>query len=456
MQKENHITYDLINNLIKSKNYFKALEEIDKYLNKNSRDIRILSQGAFVSMQISNYVSSINYLNRILRFDSNNVDALVNLSTILYKLDKFEESRDIILNLPDQNIKSPSTLSQCGINCQRLGMLTESKKYIEACIKLSGKKKELLYRLAFPYLALGIFPDAWILFENRIGQIPLNSVRQIPSIIKNESIRWTGQNLNKKTLMIVFEQGFGDFIQFLPYVIELKQIYKFSSLIIVCKQELISLLESIPEINKIFSDNDDLKEITFDYWVLVMSLPLVFSKLGHMFKGKIPYIKAINILLTRETLRNGKKKAVGLVWKGNPNHSNDKFRSIKTLNDIKEIFELKEFSFHSLQIQPDKAELKKFNINDLSHYINDFRDTSDLISQLDLIISVDTAIVHLAGAMNIDCWLMLSKVNTDWRWLSKNKTYCYESLTFFKQKKFNDWRHVSQNLKLNLLKFADL
>ena len=104
-----------------------------------------------------------------------------------------------------------------------------------------------------------------------------------------------------------------------------------------------------------------------------------------------------------------------------------------------------------MQINKNPKELEGINFSPLSSCINNFQDTANIVSSLDLVISVDTSTVHLCGAMNKECWLLLPKVNTDWRWIKKSSTQ-YKSIRIFMQRKYNSWGEVIDEVSSELIK----
>jgi len=453
--KESHsANLNEIKLLVNQQKFHDAYKDICTYLKIRPNKAEALLLGAFLANKLEKYSKSENLLKKAIEINPRNIGARVNLSSVLYKLEKFSESKKIIIQTLNLRIEDPNINSQLGSLAYRLGLFEESKLFISQAIKKSSNKRELLYRLSFSYLALGLVDDGWALFENRIGIITQNSVRFIPRIIYNKSDYWKGENLQMKSLLVVYEQGFGDFIQFLPYVLNLKKNFHFR-LKIVCKKQLIPLLKNITEIDEIYDDEDkiSLEKINFDFWVFIMSLPNIFSNINLKHEVNTPYIDSNKQIFTQQELRKDKKLSVGIVWKGNPNHKNDKYRSISDMSLIKKISKVDSINFYSLQINEEIKQFGAINLISLDGYIDNFQDTVNIVSSLDLVIAVDTSIVHLCGAMNKECWLLLSRVNTDWRWVKETSTQ-YNSVKIFMQKEYNFWGDVIDEVCFELKKLT--
>jgi hypothetical protein len=207
------------------------------------------------------------------------------------------------------------------------------------------------------------------------------------------------------------EQGYGDQIHFARYLALLRQRWKMR-ITLVCRPVLTRLLETMGSADQVFSPEEAPAE-GYDCWALSLSLPLhcaTFSE--QVIPAKLPYLKAPQASLVKwhNALPDAGYK-VGLAWQGNPKHRNDAWRSLPQ-ELLAPLLDVPGTSFVSLQPGASFPGLVA-----LDKPLQDFSDTAALISQLDLVISADTAVAHLAGAMAKPCWLMLPHYRTDWRWL---------------------------------------
>lgn len=252
---------------------------------------------------------------------------------------------------------------------------------------------------------------------------------------------WDGSNLAGYTILLYAEQGLGDTIQFLRYVPLVKQCG--GKVMFECPESLYRLLINFNGIDTLIKQGEDLPY--FDVQLPLLSLPHILGTNLENIPAKIPYLNIKEYHNFCLDIPLDTKLKVGIVWAGSPqNPSND--RRSCSLSYFTEMLKIPGIAFYSLQKEPQVKEIQEFTdrilIQDLSDRLNDFADTAIIISQLDLIISVDTAVVHLAGALGKPVWLLLSFV-PDWRWmLDREDTPWYPTMRLFRQKRLGDWTEV--------------
>ncbi|CAN2041792.1 protein O-GlcNAc transferase [Candidatus Magnetomoraceae bacterium gMMP-15] len=259
---------------------------------------------------------------------------------------------------------------------------------------------------------------------------------------------WDGSEFKGKILLVYTEQGFGDAIQFIRYINKLKKLG--GTLLIECHSSLVRLFSSIINKKCIVVRGSEVPE--FDMHIPLMSLPHLFKTELNSIPKDSPYLyppeDADNEILNIIKAYDNKTK-VGFVWSGNPKHGHDSKRSCD-LFYFKPLFELSDFIFFSLQKVGIKA---NFPVIDLSELLHDFADTASVISNLDLIITVDTATAHLAGALAKPVWVLLP-FKSDWRWLLNRKgSPWYPSMKLFQQSKSGDWTNVISRISKDLKQF---
>ncbi|MRR49706.1 MAG: pilus assembly protein PilF, partial [Rhodocyclaceae bacterium] len=260
--------------------------------------------------------------------------------------------------------------------------------------------------------------------------------------------QWQGEPLDGKSLVVCTEQGFGDNIQFARYAPLIKA-RGASRLTFVVPAPLQTLFLSISSIDSVVSDFNSLPP--HDFWVFPLSLPFLFGTTVDSIPNSLPYLHPSPDLLAfwRDRLPPA-SFSVGLVWKGNPDHANDTNRSLPSLASLAPLWSVPGVTFISLQKGQGEDEASSppplQPLFPLGHLLRDFADTAAVISQLDLIICVDSAIAHLAGALNVPCWVLLPSVGTDWRWLrDRSDSPWYPSaLRLFHQSSPNDWQQTIQ------------
>ncbi|MGB3404032.1 MAG: TIGR03032 family protein [Microcoleaceae cyanobacterium] len=263
--------------------------------------------------------------------------------------------------------------------------------------------------------------------------------------------KWNGEDISDKTLLIHTEQGAGDAIQFIRYIPLVKQ--RCQRIILVCTESLKPLFETVEGIDQIMTAGD-ISLSAFDVYCPLMSLPNIFKTTLDTIPADIPYLKVTSKL----KLKTSKTKFnVGIVWAGSPTHKNDKNRSCK-ITDFLPIIQLPNITLYSLQKGEKSQELQLLSnpskVKDLESQLNTYAETAAIINQLDLIIGVDTSVVHVAGALGKPVWTLLC-YNPDWRWLlDREDTPWYPTMRLFRASQPGDWAGVMTQVQQALGELA--
>lgn len=261
--------------------------------------------------------------------------------------------------------------------------------------------------------------------------------------------RWEGEIFSGRRLLVHYEQGFGDIFQFVRYLPLVKA--RGGIVLFAAKKPLLRILETVAGIDYAV-DADLITPDAFDLSVPLMSLPRIFGTTLKTIPAPIPYIKP-NLELTtawQDKLSNIDNMKVGLVWAGNPKNRQGLKRSCHLTALAKILSSLDNITYFSLQLGKTAAQINEvtgyLTILDYTDQIEDFADTAALIANLDLIISVDTAVAHLAGAIGKPVWLLLPYAN-EWRWLSdRQDTPWYPTMKLFRQPTPGDWQTPLQQI----------
>lgn len=273
--------------------------------------------------------------------------------------------------------------------------------------------------------------------------------------------RWRGESLAGRSLLVGYEAGHGDVIQFCRYV-PLLAAAGAARVGIVCQPALQSLLRSLPGVDGVMPFDGPWPRQGWDCWVPLLSLPGLMGSRPDKLPAHLPYVQPdaarvpyweaqFSQICPRPTLR------VGLVWQGNPDFENDAQRSLSSLAVLAPLWSVPGVSFVSLQkgtgesqadVPPPGQPLWA-----LGGQLQDFADTAAALTQLDLVISVDTAVAHLAGALGKPCWLMLPAHLTDWRWLQRrdDSPWYPGVMRLFRQTRTDDWTDVVYALRQALI-----
>lgn len=289
------------------------------------------------------------------------------------------------------------------------------------------------YNLALAQLRNGEFAAGWRNYEWRWEFEELHLRRR-----NFRAPLWHGEPLAGKTILLHAEQGLGDTIQFARYAPLVAA--RGGRVILEAQPPLVHLLEQLPGIEKVVSFGAGLP--TFDCHCPLMSLPLAFGATVETIPSPEGYLRAQR---RAERPADSGNFRIGIAWSGNPLHKGDAGRSIP-LESLLPLARLPGFTLISLQkgtgieqLEPLKEHLP---LDDAASAHADMRETAELVSTLDLVLSVDTSIAHLAGAMGKPLWLMLSWV-ADWRWMEQRATSpWYASACLFRQTSAGDWPSV--------------
>lgn len=273
------------------------------------------------------------------------------------------------------------------------------------------------------------------------------SVRSCKSkILQTEKPLWEGEPLDGKTLILTLEQGFGDQFQFIRYAELIKTAWPTARVWFSCAGCLHSVLAGCKGLDGCLPDHmtEEFKALCppFDYHLPLLHLPDVFRTSLETIPANVPYIVP-HPDWKQLVLAPTEKKKIGFVWAGSPTHGKDKFRSMSPEQFQRFIDAAPDCQFYSLQCGPRAHEvLQMRNCVDLAQHITDWTQTADVLRQLDLLISVDTAVAHLAGAMAVPVWILIPS-SPDWRWMQcRSDSPWYPTAKLYRQPAKGDWESV--------------
>jgi tetratricopeptide (TPR) repeat protein len=329
-------------------------------------------------------------------------------------------------------------LSNMGIVLQNQCKLEEAMRYYEQAVDSDPSYFKAKWNKALLELLLGDFEKGWKGYEVR------HHIREVAPRSFSSPL-WLGGPLNGARILLHAEQGLGDTIQFLRYVPRVQAAG--GTVLLHVPGTLFRLTESMPGIVEVATECESLPE--FDCHCPLMSLPLAFGTKLISIPGTVPYLNVPNeARKAADAIPWGTGTFhVGLAWSGNPAHREDQFRSI-LLSQFEPLFSLSGLQFFSLQIGSAASQLGTFQnpVIDLQLAIEDMADTAALISHLDLVITVDTAVAHLAAALGKPTWVLLPFA-PDWRWLlDRDDSPWYPTMRLFRQPRIGDWNSVIEQV----------
>lgn len=433
-------TYKKINNFNKAKNYY------DKAINLDPNNFIYYYNKGIIFYEEGNYYKALDCF-RESAYCNKNVDLVYyNLGNTYIKLEDYYNAIKSFKMAIELNGKFSQAYFNLGVTYEKIKLPAEALKCYEQASIIEPKNYSYAWNKSLMLLKLKRYKEGFYEYESRLKK------SNYKYILNGK--RYSGENLAGKVLLVYTEQGFGDAFLFIRLIPHLKKAG--CRILLFTHEKLIRLFKE----NNFADEYYDLKDIFdakiyYDYYISLLSLPAVFnvSPFDKEFTGK--YIT----VGSNENLENIKLEAdkfnIGIAWKGNPEPKANRVRHTE-LRYFKALSEIKNVKLYSFQLN-SKNELQDcgFDIVDLSSYINDFYDTAYLLTKIDLMISVDTGILHLAGTMGVNTLALLPN-NLDWRWNDNfGVSDLYPSIKLIKQSLDYNWDSVFEQLIIEVKKIVD-
>jgi hypothetical protein len=355
----------------------------------------------------------------------------LNLGAMLTSLHRAADA----LAVYDAAPASPALLSNRGMALVCLGREAEGEACYRAALAQDPGYRKAAFNLAYVLLRQGRWDEGWQRLEARDWLVPMQDHLRLP--------RWDGGPLAGRRILVGVEAGHGDMIQFCRYCEHLKTLGA-ARVGVLCHPGLAALFGTLRGVDEIIPLDRDVERADWDAWVAPLSLPLHARTTVDTVPAALPYLAPDPARVARLApllaAAPGELK-VGLVWKGNPRFENDAARSLPGLATLAPLLGVPGVRWFSLQKGEDEV---AEGITDLAPFIADFADTAALIAGLDLVITVDTACAHLAGALAKPCWVLLPAWMPDWRWLAdRTDTPWYPRvMRLFRQRRDGAWDEV--------------
>ena len=395
-----------------------------------------------------NYIEAVDSFKKALRIDPNYVEVYNNMAIAKKALCAFDEAIDLYRKAAEINPTFFEAFNNLANSLRDKGLCDEAIENYNRAIEINPNDYNAYRNRSLALLLNGNLHEGFKQYQHQ-RQLSLNIQTNRHDCKKP---RWDGTPINGKTLLIHFEHGYGDNIQLIRYLPMVKKLGV--TVLFEAPKPMLSLLRNFPGIDHLIEAGADrgVRE-DFDFYTALMDLPAIFETTLTTIPLNVPYLFA-----DKEKTEKWKKRLdtccykAGIVWAGKPSHSNDLNRSC-SLNSFAALAGIKNLKLFSLQ--KDKAAsqvgmVDNFKIENLSDHLTDFCETAAVIENLDLVISVDTSVLHLAGAMGKPAWGLLP-FSPDWRWLlEREDSPWYPTIKLFRQKTFGDWKDVFERVKSEL------
>lgn len=376
------------------------------------------------------------------------LDTALNLGNLLQRAGRFEEAITVYKPWLAQHPGHGELARNLAMAYQGIQQFNSALQCLSEALEASPQDGELHLARAMAWLADGQFEAGWAEYEWRFetAQVPRRKFSQ-PT--------WEGDDLTGKTLLVTAEQGYGDAFQFVRFLPLLQQ--KGARVLMECHPGMGRIFATVAGADTVFERSPDGSVAQlFDCHVSLMSLPHCLNLGGETMAGRTPYLAVPEEIESKwaEVFSDVTGLKIGFVWAGSQTNGAGRFRSCP-VEAFTPLFSTPESTWVCLQVGPEGADLlpcreKYPNLIILQDDLTDFAQTAAAITQLDLVITIDTAVAHLAGGMGKPVFLLLPAM-ADWRWgRHETTTQWYPTMRLFRQPRPGDWQAVMEAVQVEL------
>lgn len=362
--------------------------------------------------------------------------AMLQLGTLYEERHMWGAAQQRYLQAQKLDPSNPDLLTSLGILFHKQGNWTKARRYYQEALQLNPQHTVTLYNLALLELLLGEFGAGWVHYRarTRIYPTPLQGSPHLTW--------WDGkENLAQHSIYILPELSYGEYLQMIRFAEALQA--RGAEVIAVHDAAMQPILATCPWVSAVIGP-EEFAQRTQGYQVLVGDLPYCLEITAETIPDHVPYLDAPadKCAAMQARFANVSGMKVGICWAGSRHFGADAARSMQ-LAEIKSLFNFTQVTWVNLTSRQDASLGDSFpQVMDVSESLKDFGDTAAVLAQLDLVITVDTAVAHLAGAMHRPCWVLLSRV-PDWRWqVNRHDSAWYPGITVFRQKNLGNWNDV--------------
>lgn len=417
--------------LLRAKGVYEAIIR-----DRPDHDAAVLHLG-IIAHQSGNNAQAIALIQQAMSINPTRGEAYFNLGVILSAENRLEEARNAFDSALHWRPYYSNAYALRAIVHKRLGEHDRAISDYDCSLAIDPHAAEVHRNLAISLLTMGVYERGWLEYEWR-WKCP----DYAPTLVKTP--RWFGEKLHKRSLLVFDEQGFGDTIQFSRYL----SMFNDENIVLAVSRPMMRLISSVRPDLKIVAKEEIIPDS--DFICPLPSLPLAFKTRLDTIPAQTPYLMAEPALVEKWRLRLPQAKLkVGVCWQGNPRNPIDSERSFP-LEALEPLSSYPGVCLISLQKTHGEQQLQTRPQNLQIHVLGDefdagpdaFVDAAAVIANLDLIISIDSAIAHLAGALGRPVWLALA-FDGDWRWLSnRDDSPWYPTMRIFRQPRAGDWQSV--------------
>jgi Tfp pilus assembly protein PilF len=344
--------------------------------------------------------------------------AVMNLATLLAQQMRFDEAEQCYRQAIALEPGDPAPWSNLGAMLTCLRREGDAQACLRHALNLDPNYDKARFNLGYLWMRQGRLQEGWL----------CNEARPFPATLQARLgiARWSGEPLRGRSVLLATDAAHGDLIQMVRYARVLKA--KGAARVAVWGQPALrSLLSRAPDVDCYIAFDEPFAPAEWDCWAPLMSLPHLCGTTVDDIPAVLPYLHAEPSRVGCRAKAMAEQGAhaglrVGLVWRGNPRHENDAQRSLPSLRTLKPLWQVPGVHFVSLQSGAGSEQARRpparQPLLSLHEPLGDFLETAAVVANLDLVIGVDTSVVHLAGALGKPVWVLLSDYKTDWRWMN--------------------------------------
>jgi tetratricopeptide (TPR) repeat protein len=405
-----------------------------------------------IQLQQANVADAVSYLEQTVRVAPKYADAHSELGNALAEQGRLAEAEGQLREAVRLRPNQAETLNNLAVVLGKQGKWNDAVATFRDALQVDPNHGWIHYGLGAHLLLLGNFEEGWPEYEWRWR------TREFTPRPFHQP-RWDGGPLDGKVILLHAEQGLGDTLQFIRYAPLVKE--SGAKVVVECQSSLVDVLAQTPGIDTLLAEGTSLPP--FDVYAPLLSLPAIFETDVASIPVDVPYVfaDAARVERWRDEIEAATGFKIGIAWKGRPTHQRDRERSVspEAMAPLAAVSGVRVFS---LQVGPGREQLttlgSRLPITDLGGRFDlaSFADAAAAIKNLDLIITVDTALAHLAGAMNVPVWVALPFA-PDWRWqLGREDSPWYPSMRLFRQPMPGDWNSVFARITAELAKTSSV
>lgn len=451
--------YLRVGNLLKNqKKQEEALSFFERGLQTTPHALDLLNAAAGLLKDLNRFEEAINYYRSACEQNPQNLSCLLELGNTYNMINCWPEALECYKKILEIRPNTHEVLYNFGYTLKKMGYVQESIEVYDKVLKMSPEYPQARFSRSLAYLSLGDFNRGWPEYEWR-WQAYNESPKKYPQPV------WDGSNPAGKTILVYAEQGLGDTFQFIRYAKCIKD--QGGHVIAEVQKPLKKLLSLCPYLDAVFTPQETKPH--FDAHIALMSLPMAYKTEVNTIPTEIPYLFARPDLveLWRNKLAEDKNFKIGLCWQGNPLYRSQFLRQavagksmhVKTLLPLGKI---KGITLYSLQKISGTDQLEELGDKLIIHTIpgldeenGPFMDTAAIMKNIDLMITIDTSMAHIAGGLGIPVWCLLPEP-ADWRWMLKrlDTPWFPKNMRLFRQPTPGDWDSVIQQVACELEKLV--